>query len=161
VAQKSIDIDTIYAQITFDKREERWEHVPYNIELSLLEIVKRGEPEVLQGSLRDFFPPHNGHLSDDQHRQAIYEFVACVTLVTRFAIEGGMPSEPAYSLSDAYIKSADKTRDAGAVRELFSKMLIDFATRVKRAKKAAKILSLPVVRCMEYIESNLHDKITL
>jgi YesN/AraC family two-component response regulator len=150
-----------FDKVIFDKREEQWEHVRYNIELSLLEIVKRGEPELLHESLRSFFPAHNGHLSDDPHKQAIYEFVACVTLVTRFAIEGGMESEPAYSLSDAYIKSADQTSNTEGIHALYGKLLIDFATRVKRAKSAQRKLSLPIIRCIEFIDSNLHNRITL
>jgi hypothetical protein len=72
-----ISMQRRYGRVVFDKREERWEHIPYNIELSFLEIIKRGEPELLRESLRSFFPAHNGHLSDNPHKQAIYEFIAC------------------------------------------------------------------------------------
>jgi YesN/AraC family two-component response regulator len=72
-----------------------------------------------------------------------------------------MLTETAYSLSDAYIRSADKTLDSHGVYALYEKMLVDFATRVKRAKNTNKSFSLPVMRCMEYIESNTHDRITL
>jgi YesN/AraC family two-component response regulator len=145
----------------FDKREEQWLHIPYNEELNLLEMVKRGEVEKISGLLGKSFPVHNGHLSDDPHRQAIYEFVACTTLVTRFAVEGGVAVEQAYTLSDAYIKSADKTKDARAVYALYEKMIIDFTTKTRRAKQAKKPFSLTVAKCMAYIDGHLHSRITL
>jgi len=145
----------------FERREEQWAHVTYHSELDLLEIIKRGDVESISDSLRDLFPAHNGHLSDDPHRQAIYEFVASITLVTRFSVEGGVTTEQAYTLSDAYIKSADKSKGVSEVHALYRKMLIDFAMLVRRARKARKPLSLPVIRAIEYIDSNLHYKITL
>ncbi|GHV34190.1 hypothetical protein FACS18949_09780 [Clostridia bacterium] len=50
-------------KVVFDKREEQWEHVHYNIELSLLEIVKRGAalryravaPEIFSGRRAKIF----------------------------------------------------------------------------------------------------------
>jgi YesN/AraC family two-component response regulator len=162
--ERKDDLDAAYGKALFDKREEQWEHTLYNTELDILELVKRGDIEKISGRLNSVFPRHDGHLSDDPHRQAIYEFVACVTLVTRFAIEGDMQAEPAYTLSDAYIKLADRTRDVKGVHALYEKMLIDFAMWVKRAKtaeSAKKKRSLPVTRCMEYIDSNTHNKISL
>jgi YesN/AraC family two-component response regulator len=129
-----------------------------SVRAKFLELIKRGDVSKIQGRIRDIFPAHNGHLSENPRRQTIYEFAACITLVTRFAIEGGLATEAAYTLSDAYIKSADKTADAKEVYAVYERMLIDFATKVKRAKKR---FSLPVMRCMEYIDSSLHSQISL
>jgi AraC-like DNA-binding protein len=145
----------------FDRREEQWLHVPYEKELKLLEYIKNGDTEKVHGRFFEAFPQHYGHLSENPHRQAVYEFVACVTLVTRFAIEGGLDIESAYSLSDAYIKSADKTGDEAEVFALFPEMAIDFAEKVKRAKRGARVLTPPIRKCVEYIDSNLHYRITL
>jgi YesN/AraC family two-component response regulator len=153
--------DKAFSKIVFERREEGWSHVPYYTELDLLEIIKNGEPERIAGRVRDMFPVHSGHLSADPHRQAIYEFVACITLVTRFAVEGGVQTERAYTLSDEYIRRADNTKNVHGVYALYEKMLLDFVTKVKHAKRAKKPLSLPVVRATEYIDSHLHTKILL
>jgi YesN/AraC family two-component response regulator len=160
---ENVSSESLYGRIAFIRREEEWTHVTYHSELDLLEIIKRGEVEKIsnRNRIRDMFPAHNGHLSDNPHRQAIYEFVACITLVTRFAVEGGLTTEQAYTLSDAYIKYADKTRNVGGVHTLYVKMLRDFAARVKRARNMKKPLSMPVIRAMEYIDSHLHNKISL
>ncbi len=157
----SESIHSTFTKGAYDRREEQWTHISYSTELILLELIKRGEPERIEGKVRDMFPPHDGHLSSDPFRQAVYEFVACITLVTRFAVEGGVPVELAYTLSDAYIKSADRMKDVRSVRMLFEKMLIDFAQMVKRAKTAQKPLSMPIVNAINYIDSHLHYKLAL
>jgi YesN/AraC family two-component response regulator len=145
----------------FDRREEQWLHVPYEKELTLLGYVKNGDTERVKDKFFNAFPVHDGHLSENPRRQAIYEFVASVTLVTRFAIEGGLDIESAYSLSDAYIKSADRAKTPQEVFLLFPKMAIDFAEKVRQAKRKSKPLPPVIRKCIEYIDSNLHYTITL
>ncbi len=154
-------IDSAYSRLAYERREEQWEHISYYNELGFLQHIKRGEPEKIEGRVRAVFPAHNGHLSSDPLRQAIYEFVACITLVTRFAVEGGVTMEYAYTLSDAYIKSVDTAKDVLSVHRLCQKMLIDFATKVKRAKAAQKPLSMPVIQAINYIDSRLHYHLSL
>ncbi|MDR1029053.1 MAG: AraC family transcriptional regulator [Clostridiales Family XIII bacterium] len=154
-------IEAALRRENFDRREAQWLHVPYEKELKLLECIKNGETEKVRTRFFAVFPMHEGHLSDNPHRQAIYEFVASITLVTRFAIEGGLDIESAYSLSDAYIKLADRSKDADAVFALFPKMAIEFCEKVRYAKHKSKPLSPLVRKCVEYIDSNLHYKITL
>lgn len=154
-------IENALNKVVFERREEQWTHISYYTELGLLECIKQGEPEKIKGRVREMFPSHNGHLSADPRRQAIYELVACITLVTRFAVEGGVSTETAYTLSDTYIKSADTARDVKTVHDLCEKMLIDFAVKVKRAKAAAKPFSMPVARAINYIDGHLHDKLVL
>jgi YesN/AraC family two-component response regulator len=160
--QNKNGFSALLRKTTFDRREERWRHIPYQTELQLLESIKRGEVEQVKNRPLNLFPFHNGHLSQNPHRQAIYEFVASVTLVTRFAIEGGLETEQAYNLSDAYIEFADGTKSREEVHALYSKMAIDFTVQVRNAMRSAKPpLSSAIRRCIEYIDSNSHYKITL
>jgi AraC-like DNA-binding protein len=155
------NIESALRRENFERREAQWLHVPYERELELLECVKNGDAARVKDGFFGVFPIHEGHLSENPHRQAIYEFVASVTLVTRFAIEGGLDIESAYSLSDAYIKSADKSRSPKDVFALFPQMVMDFTEKVRRAKRKSQPLSPLVRKCMEYIDSNLHYRITL
>jgi YesN/AraC family two-component response regulator len=155
------EIESALNRENFDRREEQWLHVPYEKELRLLEYVKNGDVEKVKGKLFDIFPLHEGNLSRDPHRQVIYEFIASVTLVTRFAIEGGLDIESAYSLSDAYIKSADNTKTPREVFALFPKMTLDFCEKVRQAKRRSKPLPPVIRKSLEYIDSNLHYRITL
>lgn len=144
----------------FAKREEQWNHVPYNQELVLLDMIKNGDVEGLKKALGQFFPKHDGHLSIDPIRQRKYEFVAAVTLVSRFAVEGGLDVETAYSLSDSYICLVDRAVSDQEIYNLHAQMPLDFASRVRAAKKKPA-LSKPISLCVDYIDSNLHYPISL
>jgi len=157
----ALSSEILFNRTLFSRREEQWSHISYQDELRLLEAVKRGEMDKVSARIGRVFPIHTGHLSVNPHRQAIYEFIACVTLVTRFAVEGGATSEQAYTLSDGYIQKADETSGRDGVYALYAAMLADFNAMVKRAKTARKPFSRPVVDAIKYIDSNLHYKITL
>ena len=153
--------EKILREAVHKRREEGWHHVPYNTELSILRSIKRGDVEaVAAAQAGKIFPHIKGHLSDDPHRQAMYEFVATMTLITRFAIEGGLDTETAYDISDAYIKAADRTTAKEAIYAMYPKAMMDFTKKVQRAKKAQRFTPT-VMRCLDYIDRRLHTKITL
>ena len=101
-----------------------------------------------------------GKLSDNPLHNAVYHFIVTAALVARFCVDGGMNHEEAYGLSDFYIQKADKCRTAGQISKLHRDMSIDYAKRMDALKKKG-IFSKPVAKCMDYIYSNLHTKITL
>jgi len=156
-----MDVDRILTHENFTRRETGWAHVPYEKELELLASVKTGDVDRVKGVFLGMFPKHDGHMSENPQRNAIYAFVASVTLVTRFAVEGGLDVETAYSLSDAYIKSADTAKTPDVVFKLLPKMALDFAERVRKAKRSLKPLTPIIMKATEYIDSNLHRHITL
>ena len=158
--ERAVDIDKEYSASVFDKREEQWVHVPYEHELVLLDLIKNGNVERIKELMYDVFPIHDSHLSNDPLRQRKYEFVSVLATVSRFAIEGGLDGETAFSLSDAYIHTMDTATTQEEVLELLQKVPLDFAARVRDARKRP-VYSRPVLRCIEYIESNLHFAITL
>jgi YesN/AraC family two-component response regulator len=144
----------------FDQREEQWSHVPYEKELILLNRVKHGETNRVYENINSLFPRHNGHLSGNPLKQALYEFIAAVTLVTRFAVEGGVEVETAYSMSDAYIRTADEADSPKAIYGLYAPMIRSFAEKVRIAKKKPQV-SWPILKTLEYIDSHLHYNISL
>jgi AraC-like DNA-binding protein len=144
----------------FDQREEQWAHVPYETELILLNRVKHGEGDRVYECIKSLFPRHAGHLSGNPLKQALYEFIAAVTLVTRFATEGGVEVETAYSMSDAYIRTADEADSPGAIYGLYAPMMRSFAEKVRMAKQKPQV-SWPILKTMEYIDSHLHYNISL
>ena len=89
-----------------------------------------------------------------------YLFVANITLMTRFAIEGGMDPETAYNISDLYIGRMDPELTVQGVLAVHREMVAYFTEHMARLKKE-KVISRSVVRCMEYIDLHLHSKITV
>ena len=51
-----------------------------------------------------------GRLSENPVTNMRYHFVVTAALITRFCMEGGMPVEEAFGLSDAYIQKMDRDR---------------------------------------------------
>ena len=151
-------VDSVLKSIRYKKREEPWQHVPYEQELILLNMVKNGDVEGLQNKYGDF--DLRNHLSSDEIRQRRYELVAIVTLVTRWAVEGGLDIETAYDLADAYINAADVARNSGEVLSLVREVPQHFASLV-RINKRKHQLPKPVLQCFEYIDSNLHSTISM
>jgi len=151
-------VDEVLKSIRYKKREEPWQHVPYEQELILLDMVKKGDVNGLRGSLVGFDP--RDHLSSDEIRQRRYELIASVTLITRWAVEGGLDIETAYDTADAYINAADSAKNSSSIISLIREAPIHFASLVRDNKRKYR-LPKSVLQCIEYIESNLHSIISM
>lgn len=101
-----------------------------------------------------------GRLSDDPVRNIKYHVIISAALVSRACINGGMPHDTAYTLSDIYIQRADKCKSAKSLIELLEEMHVDFTIRMKQIKKDIAI-SLHVRKCIDYIYEHLNEKLTL
>ena len=96
----------------------------------------------------------------DPVRQAKYSVVAFITICTRAAIEGGLSSEIAYTLSDTYTQSADSARTIGQVAVISHTMYDDFIRRVNQVRREQGI-SRPVRICCDYIDTHPEGELTL
>lgn len=98
--------------------------------------------------------------SSDPIRQAKYSVVAFVTLCTRAAIEGGLSSEIAYTLSDTYTQSIDNAQTISQVAAISHTMYDDFIRRVNQVRRESGI-SRPVRICCDYIDTHPESEVTL
>jgi AraC family transcriptional regulator len=155
------DIVKAYRQAMFEQRELQEDTVMYRTEEKLFSCIKRGEPEKIEDCLSEFAGDKRmGCMSRDPLRQAQYTFIAGITLMTRSAIEGGMPEIEAYNLSDVYALKADAYTKEEDILRLFAIALYDFASRVQQVRKK-KRYSYPVSVCIAYISDHLHYPVTL
>jgi YesN/AraC family two-component response regulator len=145
---------------TFLQREYMIRHHSYDEELLQYQYIKEGNMASVEESKRLFRTGIAGTLSDDPLRNYKYLFVASMTLVTRFCIEGGMEAETAYNLSDLYIQQADKCCSVIEVQEFHTEMVIDFTKRMAAIRKET-VYSKAVILCMDYIYYHLHKTITV
>ena len=84
-------------QELFRQQEQGQPHSPYEHELPILDCVRRGSYKVLEGEVWAIPPMGRiGTMSLDATQQRLYEFVTWATMVTRFAVEGGLDVETAY-----------------------------------------------------------------
>lgn len=98
--------------------------------------------------------------SSDPIRQAQYSVVAFITLCTRAAIEGGLSSEIAYTLSDTYTQSVDNAQTISQVAAVSNTMYDDFIRRVNQVRRESGI-SRPVRICCDYIDTHPERELSL
>lgn len=150
-----------FSSFLYSQREKIVPHDGYNREQLFLNYIKRGDYENLKLILHSLIQHSSpSTLSDNEREQALFNLIACTTLVTRYAIEGGLNKSLAYNLSDYYIRKAKKCTQMKEIKELLFSMALDFATRVSSTRLNGTC-SLPVAKACEYIFSNLHYNISL
>ena len=93
---------------------------------SVQENCSQGAFEKLEGA---------GRLSDDPVTNLRYHFVVATAMVTRFCVEGGMPMEEAFTLSDEYIRRMDRCANIAEIVFVHDQMSLDFAGRMRKLKK--------------------------
>ncbi len=155
-----VSVQSKLTHTTFLQREHLSAHHTYDDEMRQYEYAKQGDLRSVEESKRIFQGDSTGQLSNDPIRNAKYLFVASVTLLTRFCIEGGMPSETAYTLSDLYIQKMDEIHALQRIYTLHSEMFHDFTIRMVETR-TSKSYSKKVLLSFDYIYLNLHKEITV
>ena len=100
-------IEESLARLSFEHREDAYHHHSYDEDLYQYELLRRGDEKAIEVGKKMFEGKTTGSLSDDPVTNYKYLFVAAITLACRFCIEGGMPPEDAYNISDLYIRQMD------------------------------------------------------
>ncbi|PFO90753.1 AraC family transcriptional regulator [Bacillus cereus] len=85
--------------------------------------------------------------------------IAGIAIATRYAIDGGLPSEVAFSLSEFYIQNLEKLNDINTILVLVEKAFCAFTEHVKTYR--GKNYSKPIITCQNYISKNIYQEISL
>ncbi|MCQ2417857.1 MAG: AraC family transcriptional regulator [Oscillospiraceae bacterium] len=125
--------------------------------------IRNGDMEQVRknfSSIKKNYLEGKGILSENHLRNIRYHIIIATAMIARSCIEGGMPHDTAYTLSDIYILRADKCESEEALLELLGEMQLDFAERMQILKKDISY-SFHVRRCVEYINHHLNHKLTV
>lgn len=144
----------------FLNREHNVSHLAYNRELSFYDAVKAGDTAKVKELMLPLKNENLGTLSDNMLRNLKYHLTITVALITRFCMEGGMPAETAYTLSDIYIQKMDKLSLEEEISQLHEALVMDFTKRMKNLRKD-KVYSKQILKAIHYIDDHLHEKISL
>ena len=148
----------------FENVETERIHTSYRQEKAVLECIKAGDVRLLERTYRSLPAIKYGRMtaSSDPLKELFYGSIANTTLVTRYAIEGGMDEEAAFSLSDIYIKKMEKCRSLRRLELLNEEMALDFTSQVAAAKKRLQShYSTPVLKAMRYLADHTHETVRL
>ncbi len=135
--------------------------VPHNtmqIEDTLLSIVRSGDAAALRQWIKKAPPVRGGVLAADQLRQIKNTFIVTATLVSRAAIQGGLPSEDALSLSDGFIRQAELLNAQSAIANLQYNMVLEYTEQVERIRRGVQPSKL-AIEVANYVQHHLSEPI--
>lgn len=141
-------------------------HPPFQDEHIFYELVAKGDLEAIKqlkqqhkDTSDEKNPTERGKLSDNPLRDAIYHLVVNCTIITRCCITAGMPQEQAYTLSDLFIRRADRCKTVSEVETLNDELDMEFASRMKKLHENP-VVSPAVRKAVRYICNHLGEKLT-
>ncbi|MGN1024635.1 MAG: helix-turn-helix domain-containing protein [Lachnospiraceae bacterium] len=134
------------------------EHNTYVQEQQILRMVRRGDTAALRDWIASAPAIRGGNLASDQLRQVKNVFVVTATLVSRAAIEGGLSTEDAFTLSDAYIQKCELLNSLERITNLQYYMVLEFTERVEQVRFGGNPTPLTIA-VTNYIQHHLSEPI--
>lgn len=146
----------------YEQRKTNTFHTPYKDEILLFSCIKQGDLELLIERLKTFMGNGIvvGNMSENNSMQHKYMAVSCITLATRYAIQGGLNETDAYNFSDDFIRTIDTIENPMRIMEYLAEKIIELTNLVSANSKRLKY-SPHIRKCMAYINKNLHKKINV
>ena len=124
----------------------------------MLRMVRKGDTRSLREWIASAPAIRGGTLASDQLRQVKNMFVVTATLVSRAAIQGGLSTEDAFTLSDAYIQKCELLNSLNRITNLQYHMVLEFTERVERIRFRGKPTQLTIA-VTNYIQHHLSEPI--
>lgn len=118
-------------------KENFFIHPSYNSEQKMLQALSKGLLEEAAQALDAINRQERATLARDQLRSLKNSLICTCTLFTRAIINGGVHPEPAYNLSDVFIKQIEETNGIDSLKELEYEMLHSFIWTLRQEKKPA------------------------
>lgn len=145
-----------------EQRENSLYHKSYLAEKKIFEQIRLGNKVKM---LRYFNQHVNmngfyGTLSKtDNLRSKKNLIIAAITMGTRAAIEGGLYSEVALTLSDTFIQYVESMPHIDSIQPVLEQILLEFTERVERVQRAH--FSRDILMCQEYVLEHLYEDLDL
>lgn len=150
--------DQFFSLQELNKNSSRYEHNTYNQEQQMLRLVQKGDTLALREWIASAPAIRGGTLAADQLRQAKNTFVVSATLISRAAIQGGLSTEDAFSLSDMYIQKCEFLNSMLQITNLQYHMALEFTERVEQLRFGGKPTQLTIA-VTNYIQKHLSQSI--
>lgn len=140
----------------FTKTSGRW-----NMEQELLERIRRGDLKagdvLARADMSTAVVMQNDPKSLDNLRLNVH---LLLTLISRAAVEGGLPQRTSFSLCSTYRKKLNQCASTAEVAMISNEMVYDYASRVHKMKQFSACSS-QIRLCCEYIDTHPEEKLSL
>lgn len=147
----------------YEQKESGFIRTAFQSEFARYAVISSGDVESVKKNVeavRQNFYEGKGELSDNPVRNVMYHFVVSVAMVSRVCVEAGLNHDVAYTLSDIYIRKGDKATSVKELLDLFEKMQVDFAKRMRDLKKET-VHSIHIRKSVDYIQKHLQEKLSV
>ncbi len=134
-------------------------HNTLQMERQMLSYVTAGNIEAIERFLRTPATGRIGSLAHNALRQQKNTFIVSATLISRAAIDGGLPAQTAFALSDRFIQKAELLNTGNELALLSMELLLDYTNRVNALKYGAGESPF-AVEVLRYVMQNLNRKLT-
>lgn len=150
---------TLPVSSTRSGSETETPHNTYEAEKVMLSHVSTGNVAAIQAFMDN--PPTGriGTLAHQELRQRKNALIIAVTLTCRAAIDGGLPTQTAFALSDRYIQTAEQLDSSSEITVQTMEMLLDFTKRVESLKCGAEDSRL-ARNLMRLVYQNISTRLT-
>lgn len=158
--RKQNDLRGKFHALNSDLRDDERYHNSYEQERREQECIRLGDIEGLKKVKAEVEKEKVGKLSHDKLRNIKNIGIVVVTLSSRSAIQGGIPAEIAYSMSDTFIQEIEKQKTADAIADLIFDCETAYCIAVKNYNRSSS--QNPVIeRCRDLISRQIGTKITV
>lgn len=145
------------------RQDEIEQHEPPETEFVFYRMVQHGDMIGVADNLKSRHYHRialDTRLSENPVQNFRYHCIVVLALMTRFCMEGGMPGEQAYRISDFYIHKIDTATTEEEIEVLHDEACFDFTRRMQQ-RQNQPICSKPVTLCLNYIYAHLQEKISI
>ena len=152
--QASLTEEEMYFSQTRDYANIRF------LEKQLTSMVKSGNLKGLEKMAAGISLASPARLASDDLRNEQNRFIVTLTLVMRAAVDGGLPPEIAYPLSDVYLQENETLTSVSQAVKFLMTAVFDYTRRVRDCKKYSSFSPL-VRRCHSLILANLNENLKI
>lgn len=137
-------------------------HYPYHLEKKLQQAIQSGdlgEVDRVIERLQTYPPPD---LCKNNPKRSRKNSIICnCTLLTRNALEAGVPEDIAYGLSDLYINKVEEIEDLAVLNKLNMNIFYDFLYQIKKVLSESCIYSPTMKRVIRMLDEHYCENISL
>ncbi len=131
-----------------------------SVSTKMFEAIKAGNKEELLKCWHSFPRKKIGVFCvTSELRNRKNQAIAGIAIATRYAIDGGLSSEMAFSLSEFYMQNLEKLNDVNSILVLIEESFCAFAEHVKTYR--GRNYSKTIITCQNYICKNIYQELSL
>lgn len=158
--QNSFEVNNQHIENIYISKESGSFNNSYEVENKILGLIEKGNIEGLKNFVTHSTTIHEGIIASNAIRQAKNTTIVMITLATRAAIRGGLPTEMAFQLSDLYIQKLENLTTIEGINRLSYEALFDFTHRVSTSQ--IPLTSDDIIqRAIHYVLKNTNVHLTV